>query len=1049
MSLRDLARALSCAGAALFGLIAAAPTPAPTAKPTPGPAFAKMQWRAVGPAASGGRIAAVAGSATDANLYYVGTAGGGVWKTTNGGQSWQPVFEDQKVSAIGAVAIDPNDNNTVWAGTGESNPRNDVSYGDGLYKSTDGGKTWSNVGLSGTRHISRIVIDPHNSNHVIAGALGDVFGSNENRGVYVTDDGGKTWSKTLYVSDRSGASDLAIDPQHSNIVYAGMWEFRREPWTFHSGGEGGLYKSVDGGKTWTHLTGHGLPDGITGRIGLAVAPSNGNRVYAMIESDKGVLWRSDDAGANWSMINDDTLVVQRPFYFSRMEVDPKNPDHVWALSAALSSSRDGGKTFHMLPNGPHGDFHAMWIAPNDPKRLIIGEDGGQAITLDGGQSWFDMENMNIGEVYHVGLGNDNPYTICGGLQDNLAWCGASNSKDPTGIQNKDWFITAYGDGEWAIPDPLNADFLWSDWQNGSLVLYNRRTRDSWNIQPYFQSMQEQFDNAKSKYRFNWDSPLAFDPFDGHIAWFGGNVVFQTADRGFHWKAISPDLTRNEKSHQAPSGGPITKDVSGAEYSDTILDIEGSPLRKGEIWVGTDDGLVQLTRDGGKHWSNVTPPGVPDWGRVETVAPSATTPGVAYVNIDRHRSGDFKPYLFVTRDYGKHWASVTNGLPADQYVRSVRPDNHDAQLVYAGTENGMWISFDAGANWQNFKTNLPTVSVRDIRIQPQFDDLVIATHGRSMFVMDDIAALQQLRSAQKAEAMLFKPRDAYEYNLHGNDEGAYTGYAADNPPYGVIVDFYQKTAQKTAPKIEILDPHYHVIRTISGTHKVGGKEQPYVSNEPGLNRYVWDFTQDPPVKWEGAGSPFFKGLPQGLGVVPGRFYVRLTLASHSYTQPFTVKADPVTLATQAQFDQTEAFGKKYFRQFSVVDTMLDNLDTVKKQLDAASAAAKKSNDTALAAQVDAALKTRSALVSKLTADYKNFEDFIQRPGSLRENITAVLQGLTVPVTPALAQLGGRVDREYADGVGAYNAYVRDTLPQVDAVLQKAGVKAVTGVNAVQP
>ncbi len=773
----------------------AEPPAAATPKPTPGAAFQKMHWRAVGPAASGGRIAAVAGSATDPNLYYVGTAGGGVWKTVNGGQSWEPVFEKERVSAIGALAIDPNHNDVVYVGTGESNPRNDVSYGDGLYKTADGGKTWTNVGLSDTRHIARILIDPHNSNHVIAGALGNVFGASPDRGVYVSDDGGKTWTKTLYVSDRSGASDLAMDMQHTNVIYAGMWTFRREPWTFHSGGEGGLYKSTDGGRTWSALTGHGLPDGITGRIGLAVAPSNGNRVYAMIESDKGVLWRSDDAGKNWHLMTDDTLVVQRPFYFSRMEVDPKNPDHLFALSAALSSSRDGGKTFHALPNGPHGDFHAMWIAPNDPHRLIVGEDGGQAITLDGGQTWFDMLNMNIGQVYHVGLGNDNPYTICGGLQDNMAWCGASNSKDQTGIQNKDWLITAYGDGEWAIPDPRDADYLWSDWQNGSLVLYNRKTRDSWNIQPYFQTAGEQFDNRLSPYRFNWDSPLAFDPFDGRVAWYGGNVIFQTRDRGFHWTKISPDLTRNDKAHEAPSGGPITKDVSGAEYSDTILDIEGSPKKRGEIWVGTDDGLVQMTRDGGKHWRNVTPAGFgagsdKQWGRVETAAPSALHDGTAYVNIDRHRSGDFKPYLLVTRDFGAHWSPITNGLPVDQYVRAVRPDIRNANLVYAGTENGMWISFDGGMSWQSFKTDLPTVSVRDIRFQPAFDDLAIATHGRSMYIMDDVAGIQQLTAATARGEMLFKPRTAYEYNYHSNDEGAYTAYAADNPPLGVIIDFYR-------------------------------------------------------------------------------------------------------------------------------------------------------------------------------------------------------------------------------------------------------------------
>ena len=1074
--IRHAAAALSCAVITLFAAPAfaqtqtkpaeppAAPTPKPTAtasplptpSPTPGPAYARMKWRAVGPAASGGRIAAVAGSASDANLYYAGTAGGGVWKTTDGGQSWNAVFEDQKVSAIGAVAIDPNNNNVVWVGTGESNPRNDVSYGDGIYKTTDGGKTWTNAGLGETRHIARILIDPKNSNHVIVAALGDVFGANPNRGVYVTDDGGKTWSKTLYTDDRTGGSDLAMSMQNPSIVYAGMWQFQREPWTFHSGSTtGGLFRSTNGGRTWTKLAGHGLPDGITGRIGLAVAPSNGNRVYAMIESDKGILWRSDDGGANWTLTSSDTLVVQRPFYFSRMEVDPSNPDHVWALSASISQSRDGGKTFHALPNGPHGDFHAMWIAPNNGQRLIVGEDGGQAISLDGGSSWFDMENMNIGQVYHVGLGNDNPYTICGGLQDNLAWCGASNSKDPTGIQNKDWFITAYGDGEWAVPDPVDPDYLWSDWQNGSLVLYNRRTRDSWNIQPYWMSAAEQFDSAQSKYRFNWDSPIAFNPFNGHEAWFGGNIVFATTDRGFHWKRISPDLTRNDKSHQAPSGGPITKDVSGAEYSDTILYIEGSPVRKGEIWVGTDDGLVQMTLDGGKHWKNVTPPGFdgaqPDkaWGRVEAAAPSPLKDGTAYVSIDRHRSGDYKPYVFVTHDFGKHWTSITNGLPADQYVRTVRPDSRNPNVVFAGTENGLWISFNGGASWENFKNNLPTASVRDIRIQPQFDDIAIATHGRSMYVMDNITAVQQLQAAKAAGQMLFTPRVAYEYNLHSNDEGAYTGYAADNPPYGVIVDFYQKDKQKTAPKIEFLDAKYRAVQTVQGTHKVGGKDVPYVSNEAGLNRYVWDFGTTPPVKWEGAGNEFFKGPQEGLPVGPGRYYVRLTLGNRSFTKPVTIKLDPLTAVSDADTNDALAFGRRYFHQLSQVDVILNALDKLKKELDSASAEAKKKNDTAVQAQIDSALQGRSELFDSITANYKNFEDFIQRPGKLREDIQNVVQSLTAPVTPAQRQLAERVDVTYRSILTNYDTYARTTVPAINASLQKAGLKPVTALTPLQP
>ncbi|MHB8147723.1 MAG: VPS10 domain-containing protein, partial [Vulcanimicrobiaceae bacterium] len=624
MNPRLLATALLCAALALMWgapsradqaapaakpSAAASPSAKPSPTPTPGPPFSNMEWRAIGPAAAGGRVAAVAGSATDPKLYYVGSAGGGVWKSDNSGQTWSAVFAKQKVAAIGAVAIDPTDNHTVWVGTGEDNPRNDVSYGDGVYKSTDGGKTWTDMGLKQTKYISRILVDPRDHNHVIVGAQGDVFAGNTHRGVYVTNDGGKTWKQTLYVGPMSGVSDMAMDAQNPNVVFAGIWQFRRQPWTFTSGGpDDGLYKSTDGGETWTKLTGHGLPTGYTGRIGLAVAPSNGNRVYALIESSQGILWRSDNGGGTWTMESKNTLIDQRPFYFTHIAVDPKNPDKVYAVSEALSMSTDGGKKFKAIADQVHVDYHAIWIAPNDPSRVIVGEDGGYALTLDGGDNWFFSANLPIGEVYRVGLSNENPYWVCAGLQDNNAWCAPNNTQDPSGIQNKAWITSAGGDGEWTVPDPIDPNYLWGDSENGALSVENKVTKDGWFVQPYLQDVKEQFNNRAARYRFNWESPIGFAPWDGHIAWFGGNVVFQTTDRGLHWTVISPDLTRNIKAHQKPSGGPVTNDVSGAEESDTILDIEGSTLHKGEIWVGTDDGLVQLTLDGGKHWSNVTPPG---------------------------------------------------------------------------------------------------------------------------------------------------------------------------------------------------------------------------------------------------------------------------------------------------------------------------------------------------------------------------------------------------------------------------------------------------------
>ncbi len=960
----------------------------------------------------------------------MGSAGGGVWKSQDGGETWQPVFEKEDVSAIGAVEIDPQKNDTVWVGTGESNPRNDVSYGDGVYKSTDGGKTWKNMGLRATRHISRILIDPHDSNHVIVGALGDVFGPSQDRGVYVTTDGGQTWKKTLYLSDQSGASDLAMDVQNPNVIYAGMWHFLRRPWTFTSGGEDdGLFKSTDGGQTWTKLTGHGLPSGIVGRIGLAVAPSDGKSVYALIESKEGILWRSKDAGATWTMVSNDTLVDQRPFYFTHIAVDPKNPEKVYGVSEMLSDSTNGGKKFTEIARDVHVDYHAIWIAPNDPNRIIVGEDGGIARTVDGGDNWFFGRNIPIGEVYRVAVSNENPYWVCGGWQDNNGWCGPNNSLDPSGLLNKYWIASTGGDGEWSVIDPIDPNWLWADSENGSISVYNKVTKDSIGGMPYLQTGLEQYNLSLSKYRYNWESPIAFAPWDGHIGWLGGNVIFQTTDRGIHWTVISPDLTLNDKAHQQPSGGPLVHDVSGAEYSDTILDIEGSTLHKGEIWVGTDDGLVQLTRDGGKHWKNVTPPGLAPYGRFETVAPSTLHDGTAYAALDRHFMGDFRPYLFVTNDFGAHWTPLVSNLPQDQFARTIRQDIRNPQIVYAGTENGMWVSFDGGRKWNDFRNNIPAVSIHDIRFQPQWDDLVIATHGRAIYIMDDIRPIQNLPAAMAQGYAFFGPRTAYQYNMHSDDEGIYTDYAGKNPPNGALIYFYQKNAPKAAPEIQILDAHRSLIRTISGTHKVNGKDQPYIPNKVGINSFVWDFSIDGPVKWYGAAKERYQGPDHGPTVPPGTYFARMTLGGRTYTDRFAVKADPRTKITQAELLQSFDFSKLWMHRFSVVDTMLNNLDAVRKQLQSVKAAN-------LSAQAKADLDRRDTLFHELTADYHNDEDSIQRPGALREDIQGLGYQSGSILAPPVIAFAKRIEANYRKAIGDYNAFAASVAPLVTSLHEKA-------------
>ncbi|MHB8151873.1 MAG: WD40/YVTN/BNR-like repeat-containing protein [Vulcanimicrobiaceae bacterium] len=1048
MDRRGRLLATALAGAMLAGAGIAQAAKKPAAPSTP---YGKLAWRSIGPAAAGGRVTSVSGSAQDPNLYYLGAAGGGVWKSSNGGATWKPVFNTQKVAAIGAVAIDPTNENVVWVGTGESNPRNDVSYGDGIYKTTNGGKTWKRVGLQATRHISRIVVDPHHPNHVIVSAAGSYYKNSTSGGIYVTWNGGKTWKQTLYLGPKTGGSDLAIDPSNPLVVYAGMWEFRRKPWTFRSGGKAdGLFKSIDGGKSWRRLAGNGLPPGLTGRIGLAVAPSNPNFVYALIEAKGGILWRSEDAGAHWKMVSDNTLVDQRPFYFTHVAVDPKNPKRVYGVSEMLSLSKNGGKTFKAIAKNVHVDYHAIWIAPNNPKRIIVGEDGGYALTLDGGKAWSFSRNLAIGQVYHVGLSGGNPYLVCGAFQDNNAWCGPSNSLDPAGNTNAYWYPVIGGDGMWSVPVPGNRRYVVSDLEDGVVAQYDRRTGGNRFIDPVVNPTLSLFHLYRHKYRFNWDSPVAFSPWSPHVLWYGGNVVFQSSDLGVHWTVISPDLTLNIKAHQQAAGGPLAHDVSGAEYSDTILDIEGSPRRAGEIWVGTDDGLVQRTLNDGKTWTNVTPPGLPPFGRVETVAPSALNANTVYVSIDRHRSGDDAPYVFVSHNDGASWTKIVNGLPPDQYVRTVRPDIINPNLVYAGTEEGMWISYNGGKRWSKFQLNLPTASVRDIRLQPTFDDLVVATHGRAMWILDDLTSLQMLPQAKAAGSMLFPVRTAYEYIMRRSNEGNYTRFSGQNPPYGAILDFYQKAPQKKSPTVDILNARGRIIRHIGGTHKMGKKKVPNVTNVVGINRVVWDFRTDGPIRWMGAARKEFRGPKEGAMVPPGRYTARIVLNGKTYTQPFTVKPDPRTPYTQADFEAAYRFARKYLRVYGKVDSVLNALDAQKASLLAARASASKAGETALAAQIDAANAKRSALFHAFTANYHNDEDFIQRPGKLREKIPAgFFFAAMAPPTAATLTYARKFNVEYRAAMAEYNGYVGTVLKPVAAAVRAARAGMIRGVRTVAP
>jgi len=1008
------------------------PSPSPTASPTP--PYNRVAFREVGPAVAGGRVASVVGVVGDPKLYYLGSAGGGVWKTANGGTTWSPVFDKQDVAAIGAVAIDPKRHDVVWVGTGETNPRNDVSWGDGVYKSTDAGKTWTNVGLGATRAIASIVIDPRDPNVVLVGALGDVFADSPERGVYRTSDGGKTWTKTLYVGPRSGVSEMVADPKNPNVVYAGIWQFQRRPWTFTSGGnEDGIWKSTDGGNTWNRLSGHGLPDGMTGRVGLASAPSNPQRVYALIESKAGILWRSDDGGASWKVVSKDTLVNQRPFYFSHVRVDPANPDHVYGVSEFLSESKDGGKTFKEIAHPVHVDYHDMWIAPDDPKRMIVAEDGGYALSVDGGNAWAFSRNLAIGEIYHVGYDDETPYRICVGLQDNNGFCGPSNSLNPEGIIDESWERVIGGDGMWAWPDPRDPNLVWTDLQTGRLSLYDRTSQRGRFIQPWRSRSADEFALNKARYRFNWDSPIAFDPFDKATAYFGADVVFATRDRGANWRVISPDLSRNDKSHQIPSGGPLALDVSSAEFTGTLLDIEPSPKTRGEIWTGSDDGLIHVTRDGGKHWANVTPPGVAPDGRAEMISPSPLVAGTAYAVIDRHLLGDDAPYVFVTHDWGAHWTSIAAGLPAEP-ARSIRADTRNPGLVYAGFETTFRLSYDGGVHWRKPALGLPPVAVYDIRVQPRWNDLLLATHGRAVWILDDLTPLQQLPQAEAAGAMLFAPRTAYLFATHANDEGLYTRYGGKNPPSGAMIAFYQGKPAAKAPEIEILDAAGHVIRHLRGTQRVEEREIPVVTNFAGINRITWDLREDGPVRWRLAAKEEYRGPRVGAFVVPGRYTARIVLAGKTITQPIRVEPDPRVHFTAADYRAAYAFSKARLAEYSQVDAALNRLDGY---AGVAGGLAEEKPASPLAAQLRAVRAKALALRGELTADYTNDEDSIQRPGRLREDMEGLFFAAGAPPSAATRDYAARVRATYLAVMRDVAAFERDDVARADAALRAAG------------
>jgi photosystem II stability/assembly factor-like uncharacterized protein len=1018
-------------------LVAAAPSPAPSASPaaspSPGPtAPAGLRWRTLGPAVAGGRVATVAGTDRDPALFYAGAAGGGVWKSTNGGAQWRPVFDAAESQSIGAIAIDPTDALSVWVGTGEAWPRNDVLPGDGIYHSADGGKTWQHRGLAQTSQIARVLIDPRDPQRLIVAALGDPFRPTAERGIFRSTDGGITWTKALYVDEGVGAADVARDPSNPDVLLAAMWRFHRSAWHLESGGDGdGIYRSTDGGATWALVQGGGLPSGTLGRIALAYAASDPHRVYALIESGQGLLWRSDDGGTTWTKTSSNTLIDERPFYYTRLVVDPHDANHLFSVSVLLAESTNGGASWHRSGRGLHGDHHDLWIAA-DGKTILEGNDGGIGLSRDGGASWEWRRVLPIAQFYHVATDRRAPaYTICGGLQDNGSWCGPSRTGDARGILARDWTRIGGGDGTWVVPDPRDPFTVYAadggGDNGGELARVDLRGPEAVDVSPYLRD-QNVVAPSRLRWRFNWETPIAYDPFVPHVVYTAGDVVLRSADGGMHWTPISPDLTRNLRTRQTLSGGPLTLDVTGAETFDTILALAPSPRARGELWVGTDDGVVQRTTDGGKHWTNVTPPGLDADARVSSIDPSHTTSATAYVAIDRHFVGDRTPYVDVTTDGGKHWRAIGQGLPHAE-VHVVREDPRDPNVLYAGTGRGVWLSLDRGARWEPFPARLPAVAVYDLTVQPDLGDLVVATHGRGLYVFDDLTPIRELAAARRAGLRFFAPRAAAPY---GRDTPTTDAASAGEDAAPATFTFWQRTPAHAEPSIAIVDAGGRVVRRIGGTHDEDGVAVPNVSNAAGFNRVSWDLRGEPPTPWRRV-AEWDRGPDAGPAVLPGTYTVRLQRDGRELAQTIRVTSPPG--AALAGLRRGQQFVSAVNGELSALDDALNVLDNVRLQLDTALPALADPALHARAQQVhDEAVRLEATITSHPINDQD--DDFLE--DLLRERVLTFVNDLgTAAPTQAELVEASALAREGAAALERYHGFLDREVTPLQAALRAAG------------
>jgi photosystem II stability/assembly factor-like uncharacterized protein len=911
----------------------AAPNPEPTPAPWPDPkVLENLEWRNIGPANMMGRVADIEGVPGDPDVVYVGSASGGVWKSVDAGISWKPIFDKEPVASIGDIALEPGNPDVVYVGTGESNVRNSVSFGNGVYKSTDGGLAWKHLGLAESGHISRVLVDPRDPHRVLVGALGHAFGSNPERGVFLSVNGGESWEKTLYLDERHGVSDMDLDPRNPNVVYAALWRFERKPWTHTSGSDqGGVWRSVDGGRSWKKLE-KGLPKTM-GRISVKVAPSDPRVVYVLAESNEGTLFRSDDRGETFSEVSRDAEIVNRGFYYTDLRVDPRDENRVYAVASRLQQSIDGGKTWKRLARSIHIDFHALWIDPLNPARMWNGQDGGIAVSNDRGGSWEYANHFPLAQFYQLYADDRQPfYHLGGGLQDNGTWSGPSRTREPAGILNDDWRMVSFGDGFHIVSHPERPELFLSESQAGAIVRTDMTTRDQKDVSPQ-PRRNDGGPVAELEYRFNWNAPIVASPHDGRVVYFGANVVFRSRDFGTTWEAISPDLTTNDPEKQKTAGGPVWFENTTAEYHCTLISLAESAAQAGVLWAGSDDGNLQLTQDGGGTWANLTKnvPGLPAHSPVSHVEPSRRAAGTAWAAFDRHMFDDFRPYVFKTTDFGRSWVQLTDGLPDTGYVHVLREDPKNPNLLYAGTELGLYASWDGGKRWHRLHLkNLPTVAVHDILIHPRENDLILGTHGRAIWILDDATPIQQLSPQVTETALHVFParaglRFAQRFTRYGIGDKVFKG---PNPPYGAVITYSlkQKPDEKAKMKLEVLDAAGAVVREI--------KDKKPLPRGAGLNRAVWDLNYETPRQRkdpeadDAAGD--FGGGPRGPRALPGSYRVRLTVGKESAETRVDVALDPAVKAGADELTRQFELAATLRDALSSVNDTLRRLDSLKQQ-----------------------------------------------------------------------------------------------------------------------